>query len=158
MSATSTFLKRRVSVLKNEVSKLRQELGHRQKELNVLESALRRLPDQASNQQGQQQAPNHDPRTGGPIVVVRKAITIASATRNILRDRGKPMRCPDILTALNDAGRKVSYATLNGILSKQVRHGKLSRPEPGFFAYGDDVIQQPKGRPSRQTSLKLLGR
>ena len=157
MTATSAFLKRRVSVLKNEVSKLRQELGHRQKELNVLESALRRLPDQASLSQQGQPAPNRGPWTGGPIVV-RRTLTIASATRDILRDCGKPMRCPDILTALKGAGRKISYATLNSILSKQVRRGRLSRPEPGFYAYGDGVIQQPKKRPSRQPTLKLLGR
>jgi hypothetical protein len=149
IGSTNAILEKRVSELQGEVSKLRQELGHRQKELNVLETALRKLPSeppisQALFQQGEP-APNLGLRTRGPIVF-RKTVSIGHAARNILRDCGEPMRCLDILKALHAAGREeIRYESLNATLSKYARHGKLRRLELGVYALRDEVVERTHG-------------
>jgi len=96
IGSTNAILEKRISELKGEVLKLRLELDRRQKELNVLETALRKLPgevrvSQTPFQQGES-VPNLDLRTRGTMVF-RKTVTIGCAARNILRHCGEPMRC-----------------------------------------------------------------
>jgi hypothetical protein len=72
-------------------------------------------------------------------------MTLGRAAKNILRDYGEPMRVIDILAALHKAGHEeIKYPALNSILSRLARKGKLGHPEKGFYALGDEVVQQPR--------------
>ena len=87
--STNLLLEKRISELKAEIAGLEHELHLRKKELTVMEGGRRRLVDQTLHLARE---PDRQISTKRPIVVQSKSLSLARAARNILRERGQPMR------------------------------------------------------------------
>jgi hypothetical protein len=126
-----------ISDLNVDIPKLQQELKLRQRELYVLKSARLRLSDHHVS------SPHLSPieiagKKKDSSSVEALKWSLARAARSILRDRARPMRVGEILSAIHEAGHKdVKHRPLNLALYREVQQGRLAHPENGIYSYID---------------------